>query len=233
LLKLSTMNMLFSVSQATLRAATTDDNGPSLMHATFMRTALFLALVAWLATPSQAAQVAGVTYPPQLTVAGQPLVLNGAGIRYRFVVQVYTAGLYLPAPATTAEQALAMPGPKRLHIQMLRDIDGNTLGKLFTRGMEDNSTRAEFAQAIGGTLRLAEMFAVKKRLAAGEHFSVEWLPGRGTVVYVNGQPQGEPIQAPEFFTALMRIWLGKQPADQPLKNALLGQVTESTGGQVN
>jgi len=210
--------------------------GPSSMRRTILTSflpALLLATAALLSGPAHAAQVAGVSYPPRLAVAGQPLVLNGAGIRYRFVVQVYTAGLYLPAPATTAEQALAMPGPKRLHIQMLRDIDGNTLGRLFTRGMEDNSTRAEFAQAIAGTLRLAEMFAAKKRLAAGEHFSVEWLPGRGTQVYVNGQPQGEPIQAPEFFTALMRIWLGQQPADAQLKDALLGRAPESAGGQVN
>lgn len=203
------------------------------MQASFMRAALLVALAAWLAFPSHGAQVAGVDYPPQVTVAGRPLVLNGAGIRYRFVVQVYTAGLYLPAPAFTAEQALAMAGPKRLHIQMLRDIDGNTLGKLFTRGMEDNSTRGEFAKAIGGTLRLAEMFAAKKRLAAGEHFSVEWLPGRGTQVYVNGQPQGEPIQAPEFFTALMRIWLGPQPADAQLKDTLLGRAAATPDGQVN
>ena len=28
---------------------------------------------------------------------------------------------------------------------------------------------------------------------------------------------------PEFFTALMKIWLGKSPADAQLKNALLGK----------
>ena len=30
-------------------------------------------------------------------------------------------------------------------ITMLRDIDANELGKLFTRGMEDNSPKARFA----------------------------------------------------------------------------------------
>jgi hypothetical protein len=180
-----------------------------------------------------ATQLAGVTYPPQVAVAGQPLVLNGAGIRYRFVVQVYTAGLYLSLPATSAEQVLAAPGPKRLHIVMLREIDANTLGKLFTRGMEDNSTRAQFAKAIPGTLRLAEMFAIKKRLTAGEHFSIEWLPGRGTQVHVNGQPQGEPIAEPEFFAALMRIWLGPKPADELLTRQLLGEQPRDASTQAN
>lgn len=183
-----------------------------------------LALTLLAAIPARALEVAGVTYPPQFTVAGKPLALNGAGIRYRFIVKVYTAGLYLPAKADSAEQVLAMPGPKRLHIQMLREIDSNTLGKLFTRGMEDNSSRAEFGKAIPGTLKLSELFAAKKKLVAGEHFSVEYIPGQGTMVLVNGQPGlSEPIKEPEFFQSLLKIWLGPKPADDLLKSALLGK----------
>lgn len=168
-------------------------------------------------------ELAGIRYPGSLSVAGQTLVLNGAGIRHRFVVKVYTAGLYLAGRASTPEQALSSPGPKRLHVVMLRDIDGNELGRLFTRGMQDNSTREMFGKSIPGTLRLSEMFATKKRLAAGENFSVEWVPGQGTTVLVNGRAQGEPIREPEFFQSLMRIWLGDKPADEVLKEALLGR----------
>lgn len=194
---------------------------------------LSLGLALALAAPGHAADVAGVNYPPQFTVAGKPLVLNGAGIRYRFVVKVYTAGLYLLARAATPDEVINTAGPKRLHIVMLRDINGNDLGRLFTRGMEDNSTRADFAKSIAGTLRLAEMFAAKKKLVAGEHFSVEWLPGTGTQVYVNGQAQGEPIREPEFFAAMMRIWLGPKPADDQLKDVLLGKAPPAPPGQIN
>ena len=197
---------------------------------------LLALLAALFTTPAQAVKLAGVDFPDNVSVSGQTLQLNGAGIRYRFIVQVYAAGLYLQQPAKSTEQVLALPGPKRLHIVMLRDIDGNTLGRLFTRGMEDNSTRAQFGKAISGTLRLAEMFATKKRLNEGENFSVEWMPGVGTQVYVNGQAQGEPIQEPEFFAAMMRIWLGPKPADGQLKDQLLGlqpPVPVSPSGQVN
>ena len=182
-----------------------------------------LALAFSNAVQAQTTEVAGVKYDHHWQVAGQRLQLNGAGIRYKAVFKVYTAGLYLNAKAATPEAVLAAPGPKRLHIVMLRDIDANELGKLFTRGMQDNSPRAEFAKSITGTLRLSEMFAAKKRLTTGEHFSVEWLPGSGTLVYVNGKAQGEPIVEPEFFQALMKIWLGNSPADAQLKDALLGK----------
>ena len=47
--------------------------------------------------------------------------------------------------------------------------------------------------------------------------------GSGTQVLVNGKPVGEPIKEPEFMQSLLRIWLGKNPADDALKEALLGR----------
>jgi hypothetical protein len=180
------------------------------------------ALLPFAATAQAVVEHAGVKYPSTVAVAGQNLRLNGSGIRYRFVVKVYTAGLYLQGRAATPEAVIAAPGPKRLHVVMLRDIDANELGKLFTRGMQDNVSRADFAASIPGTLRMADIFQAQKRLSAGDNFSVDWVPGRGTTVLVNGQPQGEPIREPEFFNALMMIWLGPRPADVALKDALLG-----------
>jgi len=186
-----------------------------------------------LPTVAQTTDLAGVKYPPAAAVGGANLVLNGAGIRYKFVIKVYTAGLYLPGKASTPEAVIAMPGPKRVHVAMLRDIDANELGKLFTRGMEDNAPKGEFSKLIPGTLKLADIFSAKKKLFSGDHFWVDYVPGVGTTVLVNGKPQGEPIKEPEFFAALLRIWLGPNPADSALKEALLGRETRhvTTPGQ--
>ena len=174
-------------------------------------------------TWAQVVEVANVKYEPTLDLAGQKLVLNGAGIRYKFVVKVYTAGLYLTHKAGSTPEVLAAPGPKRIHIQMLRDIDGNELGKLFTKGMEANSPRDEFIKCINGVLKLSEVFATRKALVAGDSFSVDYIPGVGSTLLLNGKPlMTEPIKEPEFFTALLRIWLGDKPADDSLKDALLG-----------
>ncbi len=177
--------------------------------------------------------VAGVAYMATQVVAGSTLRLNGAGVRYRFVVRVYTAGLYLSTRAATPEAVSAAPGPKRLHVVMLRDIDANQLGRLFTRGMQDNVPRAGFGKFIPGTLRMSEIFSEYKQLKKGDSFSVDYVPGVGTTVLVNGKPAAEPIVEPEFFNGLMSIWLGERPADIALKDALLG--VESTrapaGGQ--
>ena len=184
-----------------------------------------LSLWAGLAASAQAAtvEVAGVKLDERITLAGSPLLLNGAGVRYKAVFQVYTAGLYLEKKATTPDAVLATAGPKRMTITMLRDIDSAELGKLFSRGMEDNMERAAFSRLIPGVLRMSEVFSKHKKLVAGDTFLIDWVPGTGTVLTIKGQVEGEPFKEPEFFQALMRIWLGPKPADNLLKDALLGQ----------
>ena len=168
-------------------------------------------------------EVAGIKYPGLTSVGNAHLQLNGAGVRYKAVFKVYAAGLYLGNKAATPEAIYTAPGAKRLHVVMLRDIDANELGKLFTDGMRKNASREEFGKSIPGTLKLAEVFAARKRLAAGDAFFVDYQPGSGTTISINGKPVGEPIAEPVFFTALMKIWLGDHPADWQLKDALLGQ----------
>lgn len=58
---------------------------------------------------------------------------------------------------------------------------------------------------------------------AGAKLELEWIPGIGTVLTVKGKVQGEPFKDPEFFRAMMSIWLGPTPVDFKLKDALLGQ----------
>ena len=168
--------------------------------------------------------LAGVKYETVEQVAGAKLPLNGAGIRYKAIFKVYTAGLYLPTKMGTPEAVSAAVGaPRRVHIVMLRDIDGNELGKLFTQGMEKNSPREIFAKSINGTIKMADLFSKRKKLGSGESFTVDWVPGTGTVISVNGKVEMEPMKEPEFYTALMSIWLGPSPADSQLKDALLGK----------
>jgi hypothetical protein len=77
---------------------------------------------------------------------------------------------------------------------------------------------------------MGQIFSDQKKLLAGDVFTIDWLPGTGTVITVKGVAQGEPFKEPEFYNALMRIWLGHTPADWKLKDALLGRAPTSPGG---
>ena len=181
--------------------------------------AFILAGSAW----SQAVTVADVKYEPTQALGDSTVQLNGAGVRYKAVFKVYTAGLYLEKKASTPQEVASQRGPKRLSITMLREIDSTELGKLFSRGMEDNMDRAAFSRIVPGVLRMSQIFSDHKKLQAGDQFMIDWIPGTGTVITVKGKVQGEPFKEPEFFNALMGIWLGNLPADFKLKDALLGK----------
>jgi hypothetical protein len=184
-----------------------------------------LAVATLLLASSAIAQVtiSGVRLDESVDLRGAKLQLNGAGIRYKAVFKVYTAGLYLAKKAGSTEEVLAAPGAKRMTITMLRDIDSSELGKLFSRGIEDNMDKASFSKLIPGVMRMSQIFSDNKKLLAGENFAIDWVPGTGTIVTLRGVPQGEPFKEPEFYNALLRIWLGPNPADWKLKEALLGK----------
>lgn len=167
--------------------------------------------------------VSGVKFDETNDVRGAKAQLNGAGVRYKAIFKVYAAGLYLPKKAGSTEEVLAVPGAKRMSITMLREIDSSELGKLFSRGMEDNMDKAAFSKLIPGVLRMSQIFSDHKKLNPGENILIDWVPGTGTVITVKGVAQGEPFKEPEFFNALLRIWLGPNPADWKLKDALLGK----------
>lgn len=176
-----------------------------------------------LASTADVVDMAGVKFEDTIDQRGSKLVLNGAGVRYKAVFKVYSAGLYLPKKTNSPEEALSMAGAKRISITMLRDIDSNELGKLFTRGVEDNAPKTEMSKLIPGLIRMGQIFSDQKKLVAGDSFTFEWVPGTGGVLTVKGKVQGESFKEAEFFIALLRIWLGPVPADYKLKEALLGK----------
>ena len=167
--------------------------------------------------------LAGVKHEEVSDIRGTKLQLNGAGIRYKGPFKVYTAALYVTKKSGTPEEIFATPGVKRVSVTMLRDIDAAELGKLFVRGVEDNMDKGAMAKLIPGLMRMSQIFSDHKTLKPGEQFALEWIPGTGTVVSVRGVQQGEPFKEPEFFNALLRIWLGPSPADWKLKENLLGK----------
>lgn len=182
---------------------------------------LSLALAMPVAALAQAADLAGVHYPDTIKVEGSTLVLNGSGISYRAVAKLYTVGLYVPQKSSKADAIFATGGPKQLRFVMLQGMRVDELGKVITKGIEGNSSREEFFKLIPSIRGMGEQFARIRRLNAGDTFAIEYVPKRGTVFYVNGQPAGLPLQDALFFPAVMRTWLGSRPVTSDLKDALL------------
>jgi len=189
-----------------------------------MRALLVLFAAVWLA-PADAAEVAGVKLPDRLRVgAGGPeLVLNGAGLRTRFFVKVYAAGLYLEKKSTTPADVLGLKGPKRVSMHLLRNLSAKQILDALHDGVAANSPPAELAKLKPQLDALDGVMTAMGPIKEGDVVTLDYVPGSGTVVTVNGQAKGKPIAGTALYDALLRVWLGDDPVQDDLKKALLGQ----------
>ncbi|ARV19000.1 hypothetical protein AEP_02071 [Curvibacter sp. AEP1-3] len=174
-------------------------------------------------TVMAATDINGVKVEDNITLAGSKLQLNGAGIRYKAIFKVYVGELHTTQKVSSLDELIAAPGPKRLSMTFLREIEAGPFGKLLTRGVEDNVPKNEMSKLVPGLIRMGDIFTVNKALMPGDVIHLDWIPGTGMVVTAKGKVQGEPFKEPEFFKAIMSIWFGPSPADFKLKEALLGQ----------
>jgi hypothetical protein len=182
---------------------------------------LCMALAPQVWAQSAATEVGGVKFEPQVQVSGKTLVLNGTGVRYKAVFKVYAIGLYLQGKTTTAKAALEQAGPKKVHVVMLREVSGHELGRNFAHHFEYNVSREEFTASVKQIFRFGELFSKRKSLKAGESFTLDWVPGVGTTVSINGVPQGEPYEGAAFFNGMLKLWIGDEDS-AGVRAALLG-----------
>jgi hypothetical protein len=186
-----------------------------------MRTiaaALLGLAVAAVPRAAAAKEVAGVKLADTVSVGGQELRLNGAGIRKKFIIKVYVGALYLAAPSSDPAAIVATDAPKQVRMIFLRDVDRKSILGAFKEGFEANSP-ADAAEAKRQLDAIAKDIPDMKE--KGE-LTVAYVPGEGTTLTTPGGTTAA-VPGKPFADALFRNWLGPKPADKDLKQAMLGK----------
>ncbi len=178
-----------------------------------------LLLLYFLPFGGYAQEIAKVNVPEQIKLADTALVLNGAGVRTKFFFDIYVGALYLSQKTKDAEVAINMGGPKRVLMHVLYDevakeklIDG------WNDGFKNNHTHEQFEALKSKLEAFNKLFNTVNR---GDYIILDYLPESGTQVSINDKIKGV-IPGKEFYFALLRVWLGKYPADSGLKGGMLG-----------
>ena len=188
-----------------------------------LMTRLFAAWVVSIAAMSahaQGVELEGVKLEPTAQVGGTTLQLNGAGLRTRAIFKVYVAGLYVPQKSADASALLAQKGPRRISITMLRSVDADSFSSALNDGLRTNHTEAQVAALKPQIDTLNANLKAVGEAKKGDVIHFEYLPESGTRVTVNGQARGTAIPGEDFFTAVMRVWIGDKPVDADLKKGL-------------
>ncbi len=184
-----------------------------------IRNFALLTILCIASAAALAAEVGGVKLDDKASVGGQELALNGAGIRTKFFVKVYVGSLYVPAKATTAAAVLAK-GPRRVQLNMLRDVGADQMVEALVDGVNQGNPPAEAAAVKAQTDELAKIMKSIGQLKEGNVLAFDFVDG-ATKVTLNGAEKGT-IPGEAFNKALTNAWLGDNPVQGDLKKAMLG-----------
>ncbi len=177
--------------------------------------------IAWMAAaPASALEIGGVNLPETLDTGGKTLVLNGAGLRKKFFFKIYAGGLYLPEKESDAGKILPADRPMAVRMHFIYDgVSADKLVETWNEGFDKTAggRYGPMSERIAAFNGLFTQEAVE-----GDVYDIVYVPSEGVRVILNGRTLGT-VEGRDFKTALFAIWLGKDPADEGLKEAMLGR----------
>jgi chalcone isomerase-like protein len=184
------------------------------------RHALALAVALAVASPALAGSLEGVTLPDEVSAGGKTLVLNGLGLREATIlkVNVYVAGLYVPAKTSDPEAILKADLPKQIVMRFVRNVGKEKLAEAWNEGFEKNAGAAKDAVAAG----LQKLDAAMEDVRSDDTIVLTYVPESGTSVTVKGKDAGT-IPGADFARVLFSIWLGPNPPNIGLRDGMLGR----------
>ncbi|MCC5812000.1 MAG: chalcone isomerase family protein [Ectothiorhodospiraceae bacterium] len=189
------------------------------MHQLIATLILGLALAAVSQAAADTREVEGVELPERIELADTELLLNGAGVRTRFFVRVYVGALYTSEPVSDGAAAIAMEAPRRIHLELLRNVGRDTMVDALVDGLDNAMSEAERVQYADEIDRFKGFFGGD--FQQGDRGTMDAIPGIGLVVSMNGEEVGR-IESDSFAGFVLAIWLGEEPADRRLKRGMLG-----------
>ncbi|MFT5891333.1 MAG: hypothetical protein ACI9Y7_001434 [Dokdonia sp.] len=164
-------------------------------------------------------QVGDATLPNEITMEGADLVLNGAGMREKIVFDLYAGGLYLQSKSSDAQRIINADETMVMKLDIVSKLVSSKKMKSAVDDGFEASTDDNIAPLADRIEKFKSFFSDK--IEKTNVFDIAYIKGEGSVVYKNGTKVGV-IEGMDFKIALFGIWLGEDPADDDLKEAMLG-----------
>ncbi|MBI9076157.1 MAG: chalcone isomerase family protein [Desulfatibacillum sp.] len=190
-----------------------------------MKRIVIAVLVLLMAAPiAYAKSYGGAEIPDTVTIEGNKLVLNGAGVRKKFgLVKVYAGALYLTNKSSDANKILDADEPMMIRMHCIRA--GVSPQKLIDSWNESfaNITNNNLAPWQAQIDKFNSAFTTET--VEDQKYDITYLPAKGLVVYIDGVEK-VAIADKKFKRLVFSIWLGDRPLDgglEKLKNQMLGK----------
>lgn len=160
-----------------------------------------------------------VTLAPSFQADENNLILNGGGLREKYFLDLYVGGLYVTNKTSDAQKIIA--ADEAMAIQL------NIISNLITSEKMIESTEEGFKKSTKGKQEEMRadinsfMDSFKEEIKDGDVFDIVYIPSVGVNVYKAGK-KVKTVGDLKFKQALFGIWLCDDPADDDLKEGMLG-----------
>ena len=132
---------------------------------------------------------------------------------------MYACGLYIIKKSNDENAIINNDEHTAIKIQIISSlITSKKMVAAVEEGFE-KSTNGKTKDLRKRIDQFKEVFS-KEEIKKGDIYDIIYVPKKGTVIFKNGKIM-PIIEGLDFKTALFGIWLGKDPADKDLKEALL------------
>lgn len=166
---------------------------------------------------AHAGTLAGVTLPDKAVVAGQNLVLNGMGLREKYMLDIYVGGLYLPQKSSDPSAIINLDAPKRVVMHFIySEVPKDKIVETLQEGI------LKYPEYAGLKAKMDSFSSWMEDLKAGDQVIYDYVPGKGTSVIIKGREKGT-IEGVDFMKLIFSIYVGPKPANEALKAGMLGK----------
>ncbi len=179
-----------------------------------------LLITAFCALSADARRVAGIESPETLEREGVLRILNGAGIRTRYFLDVYVGGLYLKKRSTDAAAIMDADEPMAIK---LRIVTGLITNDRMQKSIEEGFQKSTHGNTGPIREKIDALIGVyDEEINDEDIFEFVYVPGQGLIVYKNGVYRATIKCGLPFKRALFGIWISDRPVQTSFKHGMLG-----------
>jgi hypothetical protein len=194
------------------------------MKQVMMRYWIFPAMVLFtvfflVPATSIALNVKGVQFPNTVTIAGKTLKLVGAGLREKWMFDVYAMGAYSESAACDTTAQINNNEARYMRLNMLRTVSAEQIADAFRTAFENN-TPPNASKELKDNIKLATSW-FKQEATKGSTYEFIYNPSEGMTFKQNGDKLGLTIKSKNFADVVWNCYFSNKTCCKGLKKDIL------------
>lgn len=158
------------------------------------------------------------------------LNMNGLAVFEQLRHEYYLGALYLPATASTPDDAVSMAGPKRMDLRIITDgWSPRRFARQWNQLISINNP-PELQEKLADEI-IAFTSLPKGDLRAGDQLVITQYPDKGTEIRLNGTRLMQTGNG-ALFNLLLNCWVGPRPPSSTFKKNILNMPQGEEGSRL-